>query len=58
MIDNIAYDMIENLDASQMADFLTMLYDHEASLLMQEINKSESEDFSDDTIFNNLPHHV
>ena len=51
MIDNIAYDMIENLDASQMADFLTMLYDHEASLLMQEINRSESEDFSDDLPF-------
>ena len=51
MIDNIAYDMIENLDASQMADFLTMLYDHEANLLMQEINKSESEDFSDDLPF-------
>ena len=51
MIDKIAYDMIENLDASQMTDFLTMLYDHEASLLMQEINKSESEDFSDDLPF-------
>ena len=51
MIDNIAYDMIENLDASQMVDFLTMLYDHEASLLMQEINKSESEEFSDDLPF-------
>lgn len=47
MIDNIAYDMIENLDASQIADFLTMLYDHEASILMQEVNKSEYEDFSD-----------
>lgn len=47
MIDNIAYDMIENLDASQIADFLTMLYDHESSILMQELNKSESEDFSD-----------
>ena len=51
MIDNIAYDMIENIEASKMADFLTMLYDHEVSILMQEINKSESEDFSDDLPF-------
>ena len=51
MIDNIAYDMIENLDASQITDFLTMLHDHEASLLMQEIKKSDSEEFSDDLPF-------
>ena len=49
MIDNIAYDMIENLDASQMADFLTMLYDHESSLLMDQINEeSDSEESVDD----------
>jgi hypothetical protein len=51
MIDNIAYDMIENLEASKMVDFLRMMNDYKATLLMQEINKSESEDFSDDLPF-------
>ena len=54
MIDNIAYDMIENLDASQMADFLRMMDDYKAQLYMDEINKESkagSEDFSDDLPF-------
>ena len=51
MIDNIAYDMIENLEASKMVDFLRMMDDYKVSLYMDEINKSESEDFSDDLPF-------
>jgi hypothetical protein len=43
--------MIENLEASKMVDFLRMMNDYKATLLMQEINKSESEDFSDDLPF-------
>jgi hypothetical protein len=53
MIDNIAYDMIENLEASKMVDFLRMMYDYKASLYMEELNKESnvSEDFSDDLPF-------
>lgn len=52
MTDNIAQDMIERLDASQIADFLTMMYDHEASLLMDQINEeSDSEESADDLPF-------
>ena len=54
MIDNIAYDMIENIEASKMVDFLRMMDDYKASLYMNEINKEsnvESEDFSDDLPF-------
>ena len=51
MIDNIAYDMIENIEASKMVDFLRMMNDYKASLYMDEINRSESEDFSDDLPF-------
>jgi phosphopantetheine adenylyltransferase len=39
MIDNIAYDMIENLEASKMVDFLRMMDDYKAQLYMEYINK-------------------
>jgi hypothetical protein len=53
MIDNIAYDMIENLEASKMVDFLRMMNDYKAQLYMDELNKESnvSEDFSDDLPF-------
>jgi hypothetical protein len=53
MIDNIAYDMIENLEASKMVDFLRMMDDYKANLYMEELNKETnvSEDFSDDLPF-------
>jgi hypothetical protein len=53
MIDNIAYDMIENLEASKMVDFLRMMDDYKAQLYMDELNKKSnvSEDFSDDLPF-------
>jgi hypothetical protein len=46
MIDNIVYDMIENLDDSKMVDFLRMMDDYKASLYI-----AESEDFSEDLPF-------
>lgn len=53
MIDNIAYDMIENLEVSKMVDFLRMMDDYKAQLYMDELNKESnvSEDFSDDLPF-------
>jgi hypothetical protein len=53
MIDNIAYDMIENLEGSKAVAFLIMLDDYKAQLYMDELNKEsgESEDFSDDLPF-------
>ena len=53
MIDNIAYDMIENIEASKMADFLRMMDDYKAQLYMDELNRDdfEAEDFSDDLPF-------
>jgi len=51
MIDNTAYDMIENIEASKMVEFLRMMDDYKARLYMDEINKSGSEDFSDDLSF-------
>lgn len=53
MIDNIAYDMIENLEASKIVDFLRMMDDYKASLYMDELNKESnvSENFSDDLPF-------
>ena len=54
MIDNIAYDMIENIEASKMADFLRMMDDYKAQLYMEELNtesKAGSEDFPDDLPF-------
>ena len=54
MIESIAYDMIENVEAVQMADFLRMMDDYKAQLYMDELNResaSEAEDFSDDLPF-------
>jgi hypothetical protein len=51
MIENIAYDMIENIEVSKMVDFLIMMDDYKAGLYMDEINKLESENFSDDLPF-------
>ena len=54
MIDNIAYNMIENIEASKMADFLRMMDDYKAQIYMDELNResaSESGDFSDDLPF-------
>ena len=49
MIDSIAYDMIENVEASQMADFLRMMDDYKSQLYMEELNREISEsDLSDD----------
>lgn len=57
MIDNITYDMIENIESSKMVDFLRMMEDYKASLYMEELNNEsnfksdEAEDFSDDLPF-------
>ena len=54
MIESIAYDMIENVEAAQMADFLRMMDDYKTQLYMEELNRepaSEAEDFSDDLPF-------
>jgi hypothetical protein len=41
MIENIAYDMIENLESSQVVDFLRMMEDYKSQCLMEEINKDD-----------------
>jgi len=52
MIDSIAYDMIENIEASQMADFLRMMDDYKAQLYMEEFNKEPNvSEVSDDLPF-------
>ena len=54
MIEGIAYDMIENIEAAQMADFLRMMDDYKAQLYMDVLNREsefEAEDFSDDLPF-------
>jgi len=57
MIDSIAYDMIENIEASKMVDFLRMMDDYKDSLYLDEMNKEsdfkpvETQDFSDDLPF-------
>ena len=54
MIESIAYDMIENVEAAQMADFLRMMDDYKARLYMDGLDRepaSEAEDFSDDLPF-------
>ena len=54
MIDSIAYEMIENIEASKMADFLRMMDDYKAQLYMDELNREsdfEAGDFSDDLPF-------
>lgn len=54
MIESIAYDMIENIEAAQMADFLRMMDDYKAQLYMDGLNREsefEAEDFSDDLPF-------
>ena len=49
MIDSIAYDMIENVGATQMVDFLRMMDDYKSQLYMEELNREISEsDLSDD----------
>jgi hypothetical protein len=57
-IDNMAYDMIENvqLDMNQYNDFLRMMDDYKAQLYMEYINKeyNESSDFVSD-IEDDLP---
>jgi len=47
MIDNMAYDMIENAGASQMVDFLRMMEEYKAMLYMEEIKKSEADGSED-----------
>ena len=52
MIDNIAYDLIENIEASKLTDFLRMMDDYKAQLYMDEINREcRDEDFSNDLPF-------
>ena len=57
MIDSITYDMIENIEASKMVDFLRMMDDYKDSLYLDEMNKEsdfkpvETQDFSDDLPF-------
>ena len=49
MIDSIAYDMIDNVGATQMVDFLRMMDDYKSQLYMEELNREISEsDLSDD----------
>ena len=55
-IDNMAYDMIENvqLDINQYNDFLRMMYDYKAKLYMEYINKQSNSpviDIEDDLPF-------
>lgn len=52
MIDNIAYDLIENIEASKLTDFLRMMDDYKSQLYMEEINREcRDEDFSNDLPF-------
>ena len=53
MIESIAYDMIENVEAAHMADFLRMVDDYMAQMYMEELNReaASAEDFSDDLPF-------
>ena len=54
-IDNMAYDMIENvqLDINQYNDFLRMMDDYKAQLYMEYINKQSNSPVID--IENDLP---
>ena len=53
MIESIAYDMIENIESAQMADFLRMMDDYKAQLYMDELNRESVADYasSDDLPF-------
>jgi hypothetical protein len=56
-IDNMAYDMIENvqLDVNQYNDFLRMMEDHKNKLYMKLINREEDTQNISDEDFNDLP---
>ena len=53
MIDSIAYDMIDNVGATQMVDFLRMMDDYKSQLYMEELNREigDSEGLTDDLPF-------
>ena len=53
MIESIAYDMIENIEAAQMADFLRIMDDYKSQLYMEELNRYSAADYasSDDLPF-------
>lgn len=50
MIESIAYDMIENIEAAQMADFLRMMDDYNAQLYMEELDRENTDYASSDDL--------
>lgn len=55
MIDNIAYDLIENIEASKLTDFLRMMNDYKVQLYMEEINTENEVEVKDENFSNDLP---